>query len=330
MVSKYLTRLLAAVLFLLLSACSGLTELISAPTPTWSQYRPLPAGAEAASQYLATQMGVSPDRVRVISVKSQGWADTCMGLSKVTEVCEPRAISGYQVTAVFERVQYVYHTDLAGTLILQDTSVTNPTEPTVAMQGQLAELLGVPVEEIVIVAEASRHFQDTCLDIGIPDNACGKYPEWGVQTVLEAAGHQFEFRSLFSTISPVLAQIDHTDSYTPVIRLVQSDNSATDCIDIAVYLSGIVTEYFCSNMSAEAPGFTNLTSTQFSEMLQFVLQYSDFNLQKSETAGKHTSLNFVGLGTEAVSDETKESVKVFAQGLKMQTPAPPPTQSPTS
>ena len=299
---------------LLLGGCSQLSQFITAPTPTWGPYDRVPAGAAMARSQLAQQFGVPLARITILNIQGSRWGDSCLGLEPA-EGCAAGPIDGYTVKMYFEGVEYNYHTDLAGNYIRAVEKVTNPSQATLRAHQYLASLLNVPTEEIDIVSEMSVHFKDTCLDIGMPGNICSKYPTWGIRIIFVYQGHSFEFRTLNDTAQARLARVDDTDSYTPVMRLVKSGGPANACVDVAVFLSGIINVYDCKGASAEAPGLFYLKEVDYSFLIDKVLRFADFNLQANDPNGTRISLNYVGLGPDPAAESDKSAIREYVEKL---------------
>ncbi|HMN11292.1 MAG TPA: hypothetical protein PKD55_03070 [Bellilinea sp.] len=297
---------------LILSGCAEIAPFFVAPTPTWQPYAPIPSGASLARNQLANIFGVAPERVSIQTIDSAKWTDTCLGIEP-RDNCASAELDGYIVTMQFEGVEYIYHTDLMGNYIRAINQVTSPAQATIDARDYLSTLLGISANEIEIASETSVQFSDTCLDIGLPGNVCGKYPTWGIRSVLTANNRSYEFRMLQNSAIPRLARIDSMDAATPVLRWVKQGGPDNSCLDIAFFLSGFVNIYSCQGVTAEQPGFFDLNTEFYSQLLHFVLNNSDFNLQQDDQTGSHQSVNFVGLGSTPPAEETKAEIKSFAE-----------------
>lgn len=67
---------------------------------------------EAARADLAQRLGVSTDRIEVVSVERVEWPDACLGAARTGEACAQVITPGYRVVLAVDGVEYVYHTDM--------------------------------------------------------------------------------------------------------------------------------------------------------------------------------------------------------------------------
>lgn len=73
---------------------------------------------KAARTTLAAQLGVSPSRVRIISVDPVYWPDTCLGLPRPGQMCAEAVTFGYRVIMEVGGRTYEAHTDETGIVVL--------------------------------------------------------------------------------------------------------------------------------------------------------------------------------------------------------------------
>ncbi len=93
---------------------------LSTPTPASAvSPLPLPAVVMSAIADLSKKAGVSESEVKVISVESAEWMNSCLGISKPGQVCAQVITPGYKVTLDAGGIKYVYHTDLGNHFVLE-------------------------------------------------------------------------------------------------------------------------------------------------------------------------------------------------------------------
>lgn len=86
------------------------------PTPT-SPPDTEPLAVNAAVQQLSTDLGVDPSTIRVASVQSVDWPDSCMGVSIPGRACSAVIIPGYKIILTYTDSQYEAHTNQDGSVV---------------------------------------------------------------------------------------------------------------------------------------------------------------------------------------------------------------------
>jgi hypothetical protein len=115
---------LAVALGLLLAACvplpgsrePGPTTATGAQPTFPSVATPIPAEA-AAQAALATKLGVTADRITIVSVEHVEWPDACLGAATEGEMCAQVITPGYRVVLETDDKQYEAHTDESGRVV---------------------------------------------------------------------------------------------------------------------------------------------------------------------------------------------------------------------
>ena len=121
MKTRRLFALFAALLLvLLLAACAGQS---AAPPDTGSQGG-TPVGTEeinqailAAQSWLASQLGVAVEDVKVTQFAPAEWTDSCLGLGGPAESCLQAVTPGFQATLTVNGQEYEVRTDATGAAI---------------------------------------------------------------------------------------------------------------------------------------------------------------------------------------------------------------------
>lgn len=79
---------------------------------------PVPQAVDAARSALAARLEVAnPKTVVILTAFEKEWSDTCLGLSKEGELCAQAITPGYEVTMLYNNMEYIYRTNADGTAI---------------------------------------------------------------------------------------------------------------------------------------------------------------------------------------------------------------------
>ena len=78
---------------------------------------PVPEGVAAARAHLAQRLEVSENQILILTAYEREWPDACLGLAAKDEFCAQVIISGYEVTMLAKGGEYVYRTNLNGTVV---------------------------------------------------------------------------------------------------------------------------------------------------------------------------------------------------------------------
>lgn len=99
---------------LLMTACQPVRP-IAAPTETLAAAPVLSAEQEAMAQasvdFVATQQGVTPESLSVVSVEAMHWPDASLGCPQPDMIYAAVITPGYQVTLEGGSERYIVHTD---------------------------------------------------------------------------------------------------------------------------------------------------------------------------------------------------------------------------
>ncbi len=110
-------------MILILSACSPQAQATGLPPDVEEQATHLstdltPAQHVAIST-LAQNLGITPDKIKLVSTEAVDWPDSCLGVSTEGIACSQVVTSGFRVILVANGKQVEYHTN-------QDASVIVP------------------------------------------------------------------------------------------------------------------------------------------------------------------------------------------------------------
>jgi ribosomal protein L20A (L18A) len=173
---------------------------------------------EAATEHLASQLRISPDRIEVVQVSQVDWPDGCLGLPGPGEACILVITPGYRIELMAEGETYVYRTDLEGEIVRQERSVPVVVEPTDEVEppeegavpveppeaggdaveaaiAALARETGLGADQIRVVSVEAVDWRDGCLEVHTPGVACTLAIVPGYRIILEAGGQEYEVRT---------------------------------------------------------------------------------------------------------------------------------------
>jgi hypothetical protein len=183
---------------MVVAACSPQVAPVPVETPVVSEPLPptgeLPAGVEAAREFLANRLGIPVEDVRVVDYEQVDWPDGCLGLGGPEEACLMAITPGYAVTLEALGEQYAFRTNLEGTAVREDSLVSSVAAVDMVREF-LANRLGIPVEEVRVVDYEQVDWPDGCLGLGGPAELCLMAITPGYAVTLEALGEQYAFRT---------------------------------------------------------------------------------------------------------------------------------------
>lgn len=122
---------------------------------------------------LAAQANVPQGRLRVVNYSRETWPDSCLGLARDNERCAMAIVEGWRVELTDGQRNWVYRSDLTGTVIRMETHDPASLPPqvierlleTIAREGR------VPASSLRVVETQPRVF-DGCMGVYAPDVMC--------------------------------------------------------------------------------------------------------------------------------------------------------------
>ncbi|MBN2500692.1 MAG: hypothetical protein JXB38_07950 [Anaerolineales bacterium] len=108
--------LLPVVLVLVLAACTP-AATATPPTETTPAEELPPAAALEAQRWLADQLGVTVEEVKLQHVEQTEWSDSCLGLGGAAEICAQVITPGWQVVFSVNGQEYEVRTNEDATSI---------------------------------------------------------------------------------------------------------------------------------------------------------------------------------------------------------------------
>jgi hypothetical protein len=127
-------------------------------------------------------------------------------------MCTQAIVPGYRVVLAANGQQYEYHTNEAGSIVVQvPLTQVQPEEPAavIAARRALASQLGVDFNLVQAIHIEPVQWQDSCLGLGGPAESCLQAATPGYRILLVAKGNRYEF---------------HTDADGQTVRAVTADS----------------------------------------------------------------------------------------------------------
>lgn len=192
---------------LLLSACisaegSVSTENSKAITPSMTGELPVQAdtAAEAAIQELALQLGVDAQDIKVVSVSSVQWSDSCLGAPKADEMCAEVITPGFSGILEIHNLQYEFHSDQSGNQLRFIPPAFQ------AAQQALADKLGINRESVRMISYEQMMWRDSCLGVKTGNEMCLQVITPGYRIVLKVDDNQYVYHTDESGSNLALAE----------------------------------------------------------------------------------------------------------------------------
>lgn len=154
---------------------------------------------ENARQRVQEQAGVDLEDIQVTDVESVEWANACLELAEPGESCAQVITPGWRIRARVGSLdeQIEVHTDETGSQIRIQGLERGEVPPVAVLEAQrfLADELGVPVEQAVLVASEQVVWSDNCLGLGGIAESCLAEDTPGWRATFEIDGEQYEVRT---------------------------------------------------------------------------------------------------------------------------------------
>lgn len=294
-----------------------------------SNVTPLPpAAAVKVQQFLANELGISPNQVTILNIQTKQWSNSCLDAQAEGEICAQQVTPGYSITLGYGDGVFAFHTDLEGYHFRQVQQDITPSPAALQSRQLLAAMLRYEPEAVRIVSEEAVRFSDSCLGIAIPETICAQVQIRGRRIILETDRTQFEFRTADGPIDPQLAVAAGIKGGDQVIMLSREGGLDNRCDYLDITLSGYVIQYSCQNLPGEVPGITVLPDEEKAQLLRWMLTYTSYDVTQTRQNGEKLRVTFIGAGTENPTFEEQEIIREFSEEL-IRLPAPFPTPLPT-
>jgi hypothetical protein len=186
---------------LMLSACVIPIPIPAAPgpeLPTPVLPRPVEVDVESAvRQAAASQLDLELDAIEIIEMEEVEWPNACLGLPEPGEMCAEVITPGYRVVVEAEGEQYVYRTNLDGSVIRVENGLAMEESEQVAgvVRQMLMQQLQADFDEIEIVEIEEMEWPDGCLGLPATNEMCILMITPGYRIVLEVDGDEYVYRT---------------------------------------------------------------------------------------------------------------------------------------
>nr|MCU0979735.1 beta-propeller domain-containing protein [Pirellulaceae bacterium] len=155
----------------------GMTDdaRVTVEVTAWSDQRRM---TELAQRDLAQRLSVPVEEIGVVSVDQTRWPDSCLGVPAPDQGCLMVITPGFHVTLQHGMTTYVYHTDMADTVILAKTddgsqTVTEPgpSDPLVRVRLEATDASG----QVITTIEAGQTLTLNLYVDDLRDSGAGVY-----------------------------------------------------------------------------------------------------------------------------------------------------------
>lgn len=187
-----------AVFYVLALIALALAGCSADATPTL--FPPVASTAiENARQRVQEQAGIEPSDIQITEVEQVDWANACLELPEPDESCAQVITPGWRISVRVESIdeQIEVHTDETGSQIRVMGLPEGALPPVAAFEAQrfLSDELGVPVNQIQLLASEQVVWSDNCLGLGGIAESCLAEDTPGWRVTLEVDGQQYELRT---------------------------------------------------------------------------------------------------------------------------------------
>lgn len=194
-----------------------------------------------------------------------------------------------------------------------DESDAQVRDPVVEMaMGQLADNLGLNIDEISVVSIKETKFSDGCLGVPMQDVICAQVITPGFTIVLEANGFQYEYH----------VSDDGVRVQPATIALIWSRDGgfAGFCDRLTVFLSGEVYGSQCKTGDGRMGTFASLLSNrEQNQLFMWVADFDNVGLDASDPKGVADGMSLViefnGVGKGKPGKPVQEDIFAWAQDL---------------
>ncbi len=191
---------IAYLTLLLLSACA---EAVQAPpverkTPlyeTVDDYRNRSGTEKAAIETIVNQYGYDPSQIRLLQTTKQTWADTCLEVAPISEVCIPQEIPGYFMLFYADHSIFEAHADTTAQKLYVLNYLTEYITPLEVAIQLLSSQLEISSSQILVQAIDQVDWPDSCLGVDTETMVCVPVTTPGYRIQLEALGSIYVYHA---------------------------------------------------------------------------------------------------------------------------------------
>jgi len=267
----------------------------------------------AAISLLSDTLNLSSEQISLISTEAVTWRDGCMGIVRIGVMCTQAEVPGYKVILDVNGKKYEVHTNDDGSIaqIADGAQLLSDVEGIVIKQ--LAQNLGLNVDNISVVSDTVIEFPDACLGVSMQYVMCAQVVTPGRIIVLETNGIQYEYHTSEdgSRIQPA----------TFALTWKREGGIAGFCDSLTVFLSGEIYGEQCKSQPNGTMGtFASLLSTSEREQFDtWISQYGQTTLDASDPAGVADGMTlvieFYGMGKGKPGKSVQGDIFTWVQDL---------------
>ncbi len=276
----------------------------------------LPAAVQAAITTLAQALNLTADDIKVISFEDKEWPDGCLGVVTDGVLCTQQIVPGFLVVVEAKGVQYEFHTNLDGSLVVPSDGKTPVVAPETLIQAAgeaLAKVLGLKLADIKFVSAQLVQWPNSCLGMALPGEACAEVITPGYLIVLEANGVKFEY---------------HTNADGSVVRpgtlaLVwqRVGGIAGFCDTLVLFRSGELHGDWCKPQAGSTDSLSgiSLTAEEQATLNEWLAKYGTVSITRADPDGVSdamtVTLTLYGAGDEQPTEAEQQAMLDFAANV---------------
>lgn len=163
--------------------------------------------AERARADLAKRLDMEDREITIVSVEAVDWPDTSLGCPQPGKLYAQVVTPGYYIVLEAKGQQHAYHTDSEADQLIRCSDdkdrvetmrqASSPEQARVTARHDLASRLGIPADEVSLVAVTEEMFPAG--DLGCPCPGCPTSPMTGLvsgeRIILAAQDREYEYRA---------------------------------------------------------------------------------------------------------------------------------------
>ena len=191
---------IAPMILILLSACAEAiqTPPVDRKTPlyeTVDDYLNRSSAEKAAIDTIVNQYGLTATQILPLQTTKQIWADTCLEVAPLSEVCILQDIPGYFMLFYADHSIFEAHSDATAQKIYVLNYLTKFTTPIDVAIQLLAKQLEISPNLVLVQASDQIDWPDSCLGLGSENMICVPVTTPGYRIQLEALGSVYVFHA---------------------------------------------------------------------------------------------------------------------------------------
>lgn len=144
----------------------------------------------AAKEYLAEQLGITPESVDTVTIEPVAWPDASLGCPELGMAYAQVVTPGYRIVLEANGREHELHTDQSGeAIVMCEQGVEREARAAVE---HLAEELEISPKDIKVLLVQDDEWRDTSLGCPEPGRSYAQVITPGYRVILEAQGETFE------------------------------------------------------------------------------------------------------------------------------------------